>query len=42
MVTLSHDEILDELKKLGITSDSELTDYIKEYAEYFSLKISEG
>lgn len=41
MVALSHDEVVDQLKKLGITADSELMDYSKEYSEYFSVRRSE-
>ncbi|MBI5409654.1 MAG: hypothetical protein HZA14_09845 [Nitrospirae bacterium] len=39
MVNLSNCEILDELKKLGI--DSDLIEYINEYAAYCSCRESE-
>lgn len=38
MVALTDSEILDELKKFGITSASELKAYYREYSEYFFLQ----
>ena len=38
MVALTSCEILDELEKLGITTSSELIQYVIEYATYFAIK----
>jgi hypothetical protein len=38
LVALSSCEILDELKKIGVYSHSDLLQYVKEYAEYYSLR----
>jgi len=38
MVALKSCEILDELRKLGITSTSEAIQYINDYASYYTLK----
>ncbi len=38
MVALKSCEILDELRKLGITSTSEAIQYITEYSSYYTLK----
>jgi hypothetical protein len=38
MVALKSCEILDELKKLGITSTSEAIQYINEYSSYCTLE----
>jgi len=35
MVTLTKNEILDQLDKLGITTPSEIQAYIREYHNYF-------
>lgn len=35
MKTLTKKEILDQLKKLGIDSSSELKNYLEEYKEYY-------
>lgn len=36
MVTLSSCEILDELKKLGIKTPTELIEFLEEYADYYT------
>ena len=36
MVTLSSCEILDELRKFGIKTPSELIEFLEEYADYYT------
>jgi hypothetical protein len=36
MVTLSSCEILDELRKLGIKTPTELIEFLEEYADYYT------
>ena len=36
MVSLSSCEILDELSKFGIKTPSELIEFLKEYADYYT------
>jgi len=36
MVALKSCEILDELRKLGITATAEIIQYIKDYTSYYS------
>jgi hypothetical protein len=38
MAGLTKKEILDQLKKLGVSSSSELNTYFEEYEEYSSLQ----
>jgi hypothetical protein len=38
MVSLSSCEILDELKKLGVQTSSELIQYVIEYTAYYSVR----
>lgn len=38
MVSLTSCEILDELKKLGIYTSSEMIQYVIEYSAYYSIR----
>ncbi|MBC8413433.1 MAG: hypothetical protein ISR96_03350 [Nitrospira sp.] len=40
ITTLSDGEVMEQLKKLGVSSITELQEYYREYEEYFAVEYS--